>query len=73
VAILTEPTAEGFAEGILRALRDPALARGVGERARLLAETKYSYDAYLDRTREACTALAGGTPARLVAAESREP
>jgi glycosyltransferase involved in cell wall biosynthesis len=56
-AILTEPTAEAFAQGMLRALADPAHAEAVGQRARLLAETKYSYDAYLDRTRQACQAL----------------
>jgi glycosyltransferase involved in cell wall biosynthesis len=57
VSILTAPTAEAFAEGILSALADPVLARGVGDRARQLAETKYSYDAYLSRTREAVAHL----------------
>jgi glycosyltransferase involved in cell wall biosynthesis len=59
VAILTEPTAEGFAAGILAALNDDVRARGIGERARELADTKYSYDAYLARTREACAYLTG--------------
>ena len=59
VAILTEPTAEGFADGILAALNDELRARRVGERARELADTKYSYDAYLARTREACACLTG--------------
>ena len=61
VAILTPPTAEGFAEGILSAIDDPAHARAVGERARQLAETKYSYEAYLARTRQACAYLTGPT------------
>ena len=73
VAILTEPTAEDFAGGIARALEDAALARRVGDRARALAETKYSYQAYLDRTAEACAALAGDADARLVAVRSDEP
>ncbi len=73
VAILTEPTAEDFAGGIARALEDAALARRVGDRARALAETKYSYQAYLDRTAEACAALAGDAGARLVAVRSDEP
>jgi glycosyltransferase involved in cell wall biosynthesis len=69
VSILTEPTAEAFAAGILSALADPVLARGVGDRARQLADTKYSYDAYLSRTREACAHLwpATGQVAREVA------
>jgi glycosyltransferase involved in cell wall biosynthesis len=56
-AILTPPTPEGFAEGILAALADPARARAIGTHARQLAETKYSYEAYLTRTREACAHL----------------
>jgi glycosyltransferase involved in cell wall biosynthesis len=53
VAILTPPDADGFAEGILAGIKDPTTARAVGERARQLAETKYSYEAYLARTRQA--------------------
>ena len=56
-AILTPATAGGFAEGILGALRDPAHGSAVAARARQLAETKYSYEAYLARTREACAHL----------------
>jgi glycosyltransferase involved in cell wall biosynthesis len=68
VAILTPPDAAGFADGILAGIEDPARARAVGERARQLADTKYSYEAYLARTRQACAYLtdpaaqvAGGT------------
>jgi glycosyltransferase involved in cell wall biosynthesis len=57
VAMLTPPTAAGLADGILRTLADPERARLVGERAKRLAETKYSYEAYLDRTREAVACL----------------
>jgi glycosyltransferase involved in cell wall biosynthesis len=59
VAILTAATPEGFAAGILVALTDPQRARAVGDRARLLADTKYSYEAYLTRTRQACAHLMG--------------
>ena len=65
VAILTPPDAAGFAEGILSGIEDPARARAIGERARQLAETKYSYEAYLARTREAFAYL--GAPATQVA------
>ena len=57
VAILTEPTAEAFAAGILKAIDQPALAAQLGERAKQLADTRYTYSAYLQRTREACAAL----------------
>ena len=57
VAFLTEATPEAFGDGILAALADPDRARAVGGRARQLAETKYSYDAYLARTRQACAHL----------------
>jgi glycosyltransferase involved in cell wall biosynthesis len=59
VAVLAEPTPDGFAEGILALLADSSRAAAVGARARNLAETKYSYDAYLRRTRQACDCLAG--------------
>ena len=62
VAILTAATAEAFADGVLAALGDRARADAVGAAARRLAETKYSYDAYLERTREACAALEGTPP-----------
>jgi glycosyltransferase involved in cell wall biosynthesis len=67
VAFLTEPTPEGFAAGILAAIQDRARAEAVGARARALAETKYSYDAYLGRTREACEWLFGRPAAPQVA------
>ncbi|HEY2907683.1 MAG TPA: glycosyltransferase family 4 protein, partial [Vicinamibacterales bacterium] len=57
-AILTGATPAEFAAGILAALNDRARATSVGERARALAATKYSYAAYLERTRQACDALA---------------
>jgi len=61
VAILTPATAEGFADGILSALADPSRAAAIGQRAGALAESKYSYEAYLSRTREAVSRL--GAPA----------
>jgi glycosyltransferase involved in cell wall biosynthesis len=57
-AILTGTSAAEFADGILSALDNPVRAAAVGRRARELAETKYSYSAYLDRTRRACSVLA---------------
>jgi glycosyltransferase involved in cell wall biosynthesis len=65
VAFLTPATAEGFAEGILAALADPAKAREVGAQAKRLAETKYSYEAYLNRTRQACRYLDDGRTAQI--------
>ncbi len=65
VSFLTAATPEGFGAGILTALSDRARAQEVGERARRLAETKYSYEAYLNRTRQACGLLAGGRPAQV--------
>jgi glycosyltransferase involved in cell wall biosynthesis len=67
VAILTEPTAEAFADGILAALADPARAEAIGRRAGELAETKYSYEAYLTRTREAVGRLSAPVAAQPVA------
>jgi glycosyltransferase involved in cell wall biosynthesis len=66
VAILAEATAASFGEAILQALTDPQRARLVGERARHLAETKYSYEAYLERTRRACAHLTGDSTPQVV-------
>ena len=66
VALLTEANADGFAAGILAAIEQPERAKSVGARARVLAETKYSYDAYLGRTREACDRLFGTPAAQIV-------
>ena len=62
VAFLSTATPEGFGAAILDALSDPERARMVGARARQLAETKYSYEVYLTRTRQALTLLTEGTP-----------
>jgi glycosyltransferase involved in cell wall biosynthesis len=59
VSYLTDATPPAFGAGILAALADPERARAVGGRARHLAETKYSYEAYLARTRQACAHLFG--------------
>jgi glycosyltransferase involved in cell wall biosynthesis len=56
-AILTGTSARELAVGIVAALQDPARAAAIAHAARQLAETKYSYAAYLERTRQACDAL----------------
>ena len=65
-AILTGATPREYAEGILAGLTDTARAARLGRQARTLAETKYSYDAYLDKTRQACAALLPTPPAGAV-------
>ena len=57
VAILTGVSPREFADGILAALADPQMAASIGARAAALAATKYSYDAYLERTREVVARL----------------
>jgi glycosyltransferase involved in cell wall biosynthesis len=66
VAILTEATPAAFADGILAAFDDPARSRALGARAGALAASKYSYEAYLARTHEAVSRLAGATAAATV-------
>jgi glycosyltransferase involved in cell wall biosynthesis len=62
VSYLTEATPSAFGAGIVAALADPERARAVGSRARQLAETKYSYEAYLARTRQAWAHLLSEHP-----------
>lgn len=68
VAFLTQATPDAFAEGILTAVGDLPRARAVGARARQLAETKYSYESYLSRTRQVLEFLTPGA-ARQVAGD----
>jgi glycosyltransferase involved in cell wall biosynthesis len=56
-AVLTDASTQAYADGILAALNDPARSAAIGAAAQRLAATKYSYDAYLERTRRACSAL----------------
>ena len=66
VAYLAEATPHGFGDAILEALADPERGRQVGRRARELAETKYSYETYLARTRQACAYLTGEATPQVV-------
>lgn len=52
VSVLTECTPESFGEGVLQVLTDPELRARVTRNARALAETTYSYESYLRKTRE---------------------
>jgi glycosyltransferase involved in cell wall biosynthesis len=65
VAVLTEATPDAYAAGILRAVDNPAEADAIGRRARELADTKYSYEAYLERTRHAYAELFGSGAAQV--------
>jgi glycosyltransferase involved in cell wall biosynthesis len=49
-AMLVEPTPQGLAEGTIRLLEDDALARRLAESGLRLAEARYSYEAFLNKT-----------------------
>jgi glycosyltransferase involved in cell wall biosynthesis len=66
-AVLTGPTKREFAGGILAAITDRQRSAAVGASAQRLAATKYSYEAYLERTRRACSALLTPTGPNAVA------
>jgi len=61
-SILTGVSAQEYGDGILKALTDRAMAARLGANAQRLAETKYSYEAYLDKTRRACAELFSEVP-----------
>ena len=50
IAILTEPTPESFASGIVRAFENPEMAKILVENAARVAEEKYSYKEYIHKT-----------------------
>ncbi len=58
VAVLTDPTPEAFGAGILRVLRDRDRAVSLGRAALALANTRYTYEAYVERTRAALRPIA---------------
>jgi glycosyltransferase involved in cell wall biosynthesis len=56
-AILTGTSPHDLADGVLAVLQDADRGAAIGRRARELSNTKYTYEAYLERTRQACEAL----------------
>jgi glycosyltransferase involved in cell wall biosynthesis len=62
-AILAPPTPAGLAEGILRALEDPAGAAALGRRARDLVEKRYTFAGFKRRLAECYAAVLGSRPA----------
>ena len=58
IAFLADPTPGAFSDAILAVLNDPARARDVGDRARHLAATRYSDEAFIAKTRSAIDELA---------------
>ncbi|HOG28969.1 MAG TPA: glycosyltransferase [Vicinamibacterales bacterium] len=58
VAELTDPTPEAFGAGILRVLGDREYALALGRAAGDLAATRYTYESYVARTREALAPIA---------------
>ena len=59
VAELTDPTPDAFGAGILRVIRDRGRASALSQAALALADTRYTYEAYVARTREALRPIAG--------------
>jgi glycosyltransferase involved in cell wall biosynthesis len=59
-SFLAEPTPDAFAAAILEAVGSPRLAADKGRRAREVAETKYSDEAFIAKTRIACGLLTDG-------------
>jgi len=58
-SFLADPNPAAFAAAILAAIADPAAAKAVGDRAKSLADAKYSDSAYIAKTKTAMTMLAG--------------
>lgn len=52
VSVLTECTPEALGDGVLTLLKDVGLRKQLGDNARKLAEEKYSYQSYLEKTKK---------------------
>jgi glycosyltransferase involved in cell wall biosynthesis len=57
IAFLADATPEAFGAAIVRAFTDRMQADAIGARARLVAETRYSDEAYIAKTKHACGLL----------------
>jgi glycosyltransferase involved in cell wall biosynthesis len=57
-ALLAQPTAEAFARGIEMLLGDAGLRERIARNAKQRAESRYSRQAYISRTRQVCERLA---------------
>ena len=53
VSVLADPDAEAFAEGIISVLDDAQLAESLGQRAKELFESDYTFQAYVLKTERA--------------------
>jgi glycosyltransferase involved in cell wall biosynthesis len=60
IAALAAPEAESFAEALVRLLDDPRERATLAERARAVADAKYSRESYLRRTAQAYARLSSG-------------
>ncbi|MCI0696960.1 glycosyltransferase [candidate division KSB1 bacterium] len=59
VSVLTDCTPPAFASGILRVLEDRSYGENLAQRAQVLAAREYSYEGYLQKTREIYSYLEG--------------
>jgi glycosyltransferase involved in cell wall biosynthesis len=57
IAILADPTPEAFGVAIVGAFADPDGSAAIGARAKAIANTRYSDEAYIAKTRQACGLL----------------
>lgn len=62
-ALLVPPEAEAFAEAVRRLMEQPAERERLASAARVLADTRYSRDAYVERTAAAYARLLSSTVA----------
>ena len=70
-AMLTAPTPDALAEGLLAVLADRGRADALARNARELAATKYTDEAFIEKTRLACSALVPGPGAGVAKASAR--
>jgi glycosyltransferase involved in cell wall biosynthesis len=64
-AFLADPNPQAFGQAILRVIQDSTAATAVGERAKALADEKYSEAAYMSKTSAALGLLEPGGPAQV--------
>ena len=71
-AVLVEPNAQAFADGILKVLADPQLGECLGENAHHLAQEKFNYQNYMMKVTQIYNTLETGAKLKLPSVTEQE-
>jgi glycosyltransferase involved in cell wall biosynthesis len=71
-AVLVDPNASAFADGILKLLADPQLGQCLGENAHRLAQEKFNYQNYMMKVTQIYSTLETGVKLKIPSVTEQE-